>query len=176
MTPVERLFAFAFDLAAKLMRGVLEAFGIGLKRALTPIEVERATAADVIDVRHAVLRKGRPRETAVFDGDTRPATRHWVARQADRVVGVASVMQAAQPEGDARWQLRGMAVLDDLQGLGVGRALLDEVARDVVDPMWCNARQRAVPFYERAGWKVVGEPFVIEPIGPHRCMVQTTPG
>lgn len=171
MNPIERLLAFAFSLAAALMRGVLEAFGLAMKRAVTPIEVERATAADVIDVRHAVLRKGRPRESAVFDGDERPATRHWVARQADRAVGVVSVMQADQPDGSARWQLRGMAVLDDLQGAGIGRALLDEVMADVREPIWCNARERAVPFYARAGWTVVGEPFVIEPIGPHRRMV-----
>jgi predicted GNAT family N-acyltransferase len=41
---------------------------------------------------------------------------------------------------------------------------------DVAEPMWCNARQSAEAFYQRHGWQGVSEPFVIEPIGPHRRM------
>lgn len=168
-SPLERLLAFALALASQLVAGILGAFGLAAKRAIEPIHVERGTADDVIDVRHAVLRSGRPRETAVFAGDEGPATRHWVARQHDRVVGVVSVMQAPQPDvaDPALWQLRGMAVLEELQGAGVGRALLVACQAEVDAPMWCNARAHVASFYARNGWETVGEPFPIEPIGPH---------
>ncbi len=166
-----------FGLFRALFQGILNAFGIAVKRAVTPIEVRRGTAEEVVDVRHRVLREGRPRETAVFDGDTSRATRHWVAVQHDRIVGVVSVMQAPLPDGVEHpeprpsWQLRGMAVLPALQGSGVGRALIGAVHAEVDAPMWCNARENVVSFYARNGWRKVGEPFDIEPIGPHVRMV-----
>ncbi|MCB9671349.1 MAG: GNAT family N-acetyltransferase [Alphaproteobacteria bacterium] len=139
------------------------------------ITVRRATADEVVDVRHRVLREGRPRETAVFAGDTEATTRHWVALDASGVVGVVSVVLAEMPElltPRPRWQLRGMAVLPDLQGSGVGRALLEAVHTDVDEPLWCNARANVVGFYTSAGWEPVGEVFPIAPIGPHQRMVR----
>lgn len=177
MNPLERLVQFALDLANTLIRSIFEAIGFGVRRAVNPIEVRRGEADEVLDVRHAVLRQGRPRETAVFDGDGKPTTRHWVAVQTDRVVGVASVMAASSPElpSSPRWQLRGMAVLPELRGAGVGRALVQAIELEVNEPLWCNARTSAVPFYERCGWTTVGEPFDIEPIGPHERMISATP-
>lgn len=173
MNPLERLVQFALDLAATLVRSILQAFGLGVARALNPIDIRRGEASEVLDVRHAVLRAGRPRETAVFDGDTKPTTRHWVAVQTDRVVGVATVIAHEQPElpGAPRWQLRGMAVLPELQGSGIGAALVRAVEAEVDAPLWCNARESAVPFYSKLGWRTVGEPFDIEPIGPHARMI-----
>ena len=173
MNPVERLVQFALELAATLVRSILQAFGLGVRRALNPIDIRRGDATEVLDVRHAVLRPGRPRDTAVFDGDTKPTTRHWVAVQTDRIVGVVSVMAAEAPDlpGAPRWQLRGMAVLPELQGSGIGAALVRAVQDEVDAPLWCNARATAVPFYVKAGWKTVGEPFDIAPIGPHSRMI-----
>lgn len=158
-----------------LVLGILGAFGVALKRAVAPIDVRRANPEDVVDLRHRVLRAGRPRETAVFDGDTRAATRHWAAWQADRVVGVASVMSAPHPErpDGPTWQLRGMAVDPDLQRSGVGRALLGAVHAEVDAPMWCNARVGVVPFYTRAGWRTEGPTFDIPEVGPHQRMTWT---
>ena len=57
------------------------------------------------------------------------------------------------------WHLRQMATLPARRGTGVGSlviaALLDHVAAHGGGLLWCNARERAVPFYERAG--LIGE-------------------
>lgn len=158
-----------------LMAGILGAFGLGAKRLVGAITVRRCAPEDVVDLRHRVLRAGRPRETAIFDGDTSPATRHWSAVQADRTVGVASVMQARHPDrpDGPRWQLRGMAIDPSLQGSGVGRAVLDAVHADVGEPMWCNARAGVAGFYARAGWIREGVPFDLPGVGPHVRMTWT---
>lgn len=172
---LQRLVQLGLDLMAALIGNLLGAPAKAAARSVATIEVRQGTAEEVVDVRHQVLRQGRPRDTAVFPGDDEPGTRHWVAVQADRVVGVVSVMAAEFPDpwddGPApAWQLRGMAVLPGLRGEGVGRKLVDAVHGDVAEPMWCNARQSAEGFYLRHGWSPHGERFDVPPIGPHRRM------
>lgn len=171
---LQRFVQLGLDLVAQLVRGLLGAPATAAARAVSDVTVRQGDAREVLDVRHEVLRKGRPRDTAVFSGDDDPSTRHWVAVQADRVVGVVSVMAADAPdwvEGAApAWQLRGMAVLPGLRGEGVGKQLLAGVHRDVDEPMWCNARASAEGFYLSHGWTPHGELFDVPPIGPHRRM------
>ncbi len=74
----------------------------------------------------------------------------------------------------AQYQLRGMAVLEDYQGLGLGRDILSHGERLLksqgVELVWCNARKIAVNFYKRQGYKIIGEPFNIPEIGMHFIM------
>jgi hypothetical protein len=35
-----------------------------------------------------------------------------------------------------------------------------------------NAREKAVPFYEKCGYKIEGEIFIIKPIGFHYLMAK----
>ncbi len=37
---------------------------------------------------------------------------------------------------------------------------------------WCNARSTAIRFYEKNGWRIVSDEFIIEKYGPHRRMVK----
>lgn len=168
----QRFVQLGLELAFSLIRGLFSAPGVAARRALAPITIRVAKPDEVVDVRHRVLREGRPRQTAIFPGDDAPDARHWVAEHDGRIVGVVSVMAAPMPDppdGAApALQLRGMAVLPELQGTGVGAALLAAVHRDVSAPMWCNARENVVPFYTRAGWRPVGGVFPIEGVGPHQ--------
>lgn len=128
---------------------------------------------DVIDVRWRVLRPGLPRETAHFAGDDHPGARHWAAVDTGgQTVGCVTMIPAAFPSGAGpAWQLRGMAVDGGLQGRGVGALLLAAVRDAIAEPAWCNARLRAVPFYERHGWAVVSDTFEIAGVGPHQRMI-----
>lgn len=70
-------------------------------------------------------------------------------------------------------RLRQMAVLNDLQGKGIGRALMnfaENIARDRgYKIVRMHARINAVGFYEKVGYKVRGEQFVEVTI-PHYVM------
>lgn len=171
----ERFVAFGLELAAQLVRGLLRAPVTGAKRMVEPVRVRRARdAEEILPLRHAVLRAGRPFADARFGGDDDPRTRHWVAEHDGRVVGVVSVMPADEPDGRGmRWQLRGMAVDPEWQGRRVGQRLLRAVHAEVAEPMWCNARERAARFYAREGWTRVAGPFDIPGVGPHFRMVRT---
>jgi ribosomal protein S18 acetylase RimI-like enzyme len=70
-------------------------------------------------------------------------------------------------------RLRQMAVLNDLQGKGIGRALMnfaENIARDRgYKILRMHARSHAIGFYEKVGYKVLGEQFVEVTI-PHYVM------
>jgi predicted GNAT family N-acyltransferase len=73
-------------------------------------------------------------------------------------------------------KMRQVAVAPALQGKGIGSALVawsEYVAQNIpCQKMILHARQEAVPFYERLGYTVVGEPFEEVSI-PHFKMEKT---
>lgn len=137
------------------------------------LRCRRATAEEVRPLRHRVLREGRPFEDAVWAGDDHPDTRHYAALLGDAIVGVATVMPAPFPEGgEPSWQLRGMAVDPTRRGLGTGSQLLAFLEEDQARDLWCNARVTAAGFYQKNGWRRVGDPFDIPGVGEHFRMVR----
>lgn len=131
---------------------------------------------EIIDLRHENLRQGLPRDTAIFEGDRLPTSRHVAASIGGRVIGCATV-HLNEWAGRPAWQLRGMAVAPDARGRGIGQALLEFLesalrAESPVRQLWCNARTPAVGFYERQGWRVVSEVFEIPTAGPHVRMTK----
>lgn len=97
------------------------------------------------------------------------------------VVGTAAVTPETPPGslGDVlppgrRWRLRAMATRADARGGGIGGCVLDAVLAHVAvrggGAVWCSARIPARSFYERAGFRTFGEPWVEEKIGPHILM------
>jgi len=72
-------------------------------------------------------------------------------------------------------RLRQMAVLNNLQGKGIGRALIqfaENLARDHgYRIMSMHARKPTVPFFEKMGYKISGDEF-IEITIPHYEMIK----
>lgn len=140
------------------------------------ILIRRCPFEELVDLRHAVLRQGMPREAAVFEGDAAPTSRHYGAFMGPAAVCCATLHQSAWDEHPA-WQLRGMATAPEFQRKGVGRALMGFVEEDLAEQrpvlhLWCNARIPAVEFYKQMGWSVKSETFEIPTAGPHVKMVR----
>lgn len=61
-------------------------------------------------------------------------------------------------------QLRQMAILEKFQRQGVGRQLVAFAEKEALlsgfSTMMMHAREGAVPFYEKLGYKKVGSPFI----------------
>lgn len=135
------------------------------------LRIHPADVEEIIDLRWRILRAALDRSTAYFEGDSEPTTRHVLADLNASVVGCVTILQRPW-DGQPAWQLRGMAVEQGLQQHGIGTQLIAEVERIVrSDPhslqLWCNARTPAIGFYQKLGWTIVGEEFVIPTAGPH---------
>ena len=74
-----------------------------------------------------------------------------------------------KPIATARWRqtskgvkLERFALLKEYRNLGLGRNILDAVLEDVEKlslPIYLHSQDRAVSFYERRGFRIVGEAF-----------------
>lgn len=147
------------------------------------MDVLEIDAAATLPLRSAVLRPGLPLETCRFDGDDEPGTVHLGASDANRLVGIATLLPRPMPENPEpyAWQLRGMAVAETCRGTGVGRALVEAcIARIGALQgrlLWCNARTSAAGFYRVCGFEQTGGTFEIAGVGPHvRMSISPRPG
>ena len=138
-----------------------------------PLSVCRISVDELIDLRHAVLREGLPRETAIFEGDSNPEARHYGVIDAGRLVACVTLHRSRWQDEPA-WQLRGMAVAPGYQSRGIGREMIQFIERELIDDsvrlLWCNARVPAAGFYQKMGWQIVSDIFEIPTAGPHYRM------
>lgn len=142
-----------------------------------PFITRQATLDEIFHVRWEVLRPGRPIAAAQFLGDHEPTTIHVGAFANNQNICCATATRALWQSTPA-WQLRGMGVVADWQKKGVGQKVLSELetlVRQAADLklIWCNAREEAVKFYEKQGWKIASESFYIEDVGPHFKMIKS---
>ena len=67
------------------------------------------------------------------------------------------------PSEDKKLKMRQVAVYESFQRRGIGQKLIKETERVAIengfDLMYCHARKTAVPFYEKLGYKTVGDEF-----------------
>lgn len=76
------------------------------------------------------------------------------------------------PHGADLIQLRQMAVRPDQQGKGVGAAIVgfaEKISKEKgYKHLMMHARNVVIPFYEKCGYAIAGEPFTEVGIGHHR--------
>ena len=130
-----------------------------------------------IDFRHRWLRNGRPRETAIFSGDSSKRTYHFAASSDGRILGIVSYFKRSNHHFDSdkkSYQLRGMAVNENFRQQKIGQRILDDsfafLQSKETDLIWCNARQESRRFYQKYGFESIGEYFLIPDVGQHILM------
>ncbi|HMC96685.1 MAG TPA: GNAT family N-acetyltransferase [Flavobacteriales bacterium] len=140
------------------------------------MHVRTIQAADTYALRLLVLRPGGTLKDADYANDSASATFHLGAESDGRIISVGSFYaeERAELPGSKQYRLRGMATHPDFRGQGFGAALMrsafDHLRSLQADRLWCNARLRAVPFYERLGLITEGPEFDIPGIGGHFLM------
>jgi N-acetylglutamate synthase-like GNAT family acetyltransferase len=89
------------------------------------------------------------------------------------IIGVCTALPQNEENefSEITLRIRGMAVLKEYQGSGIGKLLVQELfiqARNQkVKTNWCNARKTAIGFYQKVGFKISDHEFEIEGIGAH---------
>lgn len=140
------------------------------------IEIRKISALETIAVRHPILRKGKPIESCHFEGDDLTTTQHFGLYQNDKLEGVISLFENNSPlfKEMHQSQIRGMAVLENNQGKGFGRQLVEHAEKTLklqnIDLIWFNARENAVGFYQKTGYEIIGNSFDIPGVGIHNVM------
>lgn len=138
--------------------------------------IKEITTKEVFSVRHPVLRKAKPIESCAFEGDNNASTKHFGYFINSNLVGVASIYVKNIDcfTTKNQFQLRGMAVLESYQNLGIGQKLLKYIESEIENReqniLWFNAREVAVGFYEKLGYEIFGNSFEIPNIGKHFVM------
>ncbi|MCC5925788.1 MAG: GNAT family N-acetyltransferase [Bacteroidetes bacterium] len=154
-------------------------------RAEKPFETARFQGDDESSSRHYALFEGGSarvclsllqRNLSIIDDSTEIAADNLCVRRHQ----LSEISEAAHSEMAAgtlnAWQLRGMATATEVQGRGLGTILIQYALNDASSIgyssyFWCNARLKAVPFYEKNGWKCISEEFDVPGIGPHFRMI-----
>jgi GNAT superfamily N-acetyltransferase len=138
--------------------------------------IKKISAESTFSVRNPVLRPNLPVETCRFEGDNLPSTSHFGFFVAEKVTGIVSVFEKINEKwpNQKQIQIRGMAVLADFQKKGIGDLLLQHViateTENKTELIWFNARENAVPFYEKLDFHIRGTAFEIEGVGTHFLM------
>lgn len=115
----------------------------------------------MINLRYNILRKPLGLEFSPEELDKEKHEVLIAAFEDEQMLGCCMLVK--QPHDAKVVRLRQMAVLNNLQGKGIGRALIgfaENISRDLgYSRIIMHARKTAVGFYERFGYKVTGDEF-----------------
>ena len=121
-----------------------------------------------VELKNEILRKPLGLQLSAEELEVDQGARHLACYRGDRLVGCLSLLPQ---ESDAK--MRHVAVAADLQGQGIGKALVaysEALARNAgFRRMVLSARESAVSFYEKLGYRRVGARFEKVTI-PHWAM------
>lgn len=137
------------------------------------IEVRKTTAVAVRELRSRLLRPHQKPCELVYVGDNFTDTLHAGAFEGETLVGIATISHQPPPDSDdpQAWRLRGMAVIPELRGQGVGGRVFELCREHILQhggkTIWATARVPALKFYARFGFEPVGEQFEFPQTGPH---------
>lgn len=135
--------------------------------------IREISAEETYKVRQQVLRPGKPIRDCFFEGDLEAEAFHLGYFIGEQLAGVATYVPRKNDFFDTpfQYQLRGMAVLPEFRKMQIGEKLLfkgEEILKnkDREILLWFNAREVAVDFYKKYGYRTIGNSFMI----PNVCM------
>ena len=86
---------------------------------------------------------------------------HAIAVEDNEVLGVARMHESAEKQG----QVRCVATATAAQGKGIGKAIMAYLEEEAKTKGWTEivleARENAVPFYQRIGYTIVAESYLL---------------
>ena len=113
----------------------------------------------MVKLRDEILRKPLGLSFSKEELEKEKSNLHIAAYEDERMLGCCMLIE----EDPATVRLRQMAVRNDLQGKGVGKALMqfaENLARDRgYKKITMHARREASGFYEKMGYKKIGREF-----------------
>lgn len=115
-------------------------------------------------------------EKCVIDIDHRADAIHLGTFDGERLVAIGSLFEFETDKlpHPRKYRLRAMATDPEYRGKHTGEMLVKKAIEMLrsrnYDVLWCDARLKAVGFYEKIGFRVLGEIYEVPKIGPHKFM------
>lgn len=141
------------------------------------MRVSLITPEQTRQLRHLVLWPHIEKEVdCIIDIDHRDDAFHLGVFLDNEIIAVGSLFQMNSPklQHEEQYRLRAMATHPEHRGTGSGRLLIEKAIRLLKeknqDVLWCDARIKAVGFYQSLGFSVVDEVYDVPGIGPHKFM------
>ena len=137
--------------------------------ALKIIDFGTEEYQQMLKLRDEILRKPLGLHFSEKEVEKEKTNLHIAAYEDGKMLGCCMLVQ----EDPGTVRLRQMAVINDLQGKGIGRALMqfaENLARDRgYKKITMHARKISIGFYEKLGYRKVGKEF-LEITIPHYVM------
>ena len=108
--------------------------------------------------------------------DDLESTFHVGAFKNGEIVAVGTFLQQQNEKFEAKnqYRLRAMATSPKVRGENFGKQVIDfalvELKNRGVELLWCDAREVAIGFYEKMGFKTLGDFYEVPIIGKHKLM------
>ena len=139
------------------------------QRIIREVEHDSPAYRATVDLRNLILRKPLGLVWSAEDLEEERHCRHLACFYGEQLVGCLFL----QPLADGDVRMRQLAVVSELQGQGIGKALVEQsevlAQRLGFRRMILHARETAVPFYEKMGYSRLGDRFEEVTI-PHWAM------
>ena len=141
--------------------------------------IQSSSSQTTYQVRHPILRKGKPLESCRFENDDHPDSIHLCAKKEDIIIGVLSALANNCIDFPLKksYQLRGIAINHEFQRKGIGSLLVQKVEQQIrlnqlIEYIWLNARVNSKNFYLNLGYRPAGKVFNIKNIGMHQRYIK----
>ena len=112
---------------------------------------------DYYNVRYELLRGPWNQPRGSEKDDLEDKSFHMAAFDKDKVIGVGRLHKNSDEEG----QIRLIAVKEDYRNKGIGKAIMDKLHQKAKElklkKLMLNARETAVGFYEKLGYKIAAK-------------------
>jgi GNAT superfamily N-acetyltransferase len=142
------------------------------------MHVERIPVELTRELRHKVLwpHIEHTVDCRIATEESTPGVFHLATFDGTAIVSVGTFfpMQTEKLNQAQQYRLRAMATLPEYEGKGCGRMLLhyafNELRQQGVEVLWCDARIKAIGFYQNLGFELIDEIYEVPKIGPHKFM------
>lgn len=141
------------------------------------ISVQHITLEQALPLRMRILRPGQAIENSLYPQDRLSTTLYWGVLANEAVVCTGTFFKDSCsyfPDEKESYRLRGMATDPEFQGQDLGSLLIKTAEQNIKlkggTLLWCDARDSAISFYEKNGFKTIGDLFSVPGTGPHIVM------
>lgn len=139
--------------------------------------VKKISAVATYPLRHEVLWPHIEKEADCgIEVDKQEGTFHVGALKDETVVSIATFLIEKHEDIPYKnqYRLRAMATSPEHRGANFGKKVIEFAIQELrnrnVEVVWCDAREVALGFYEKLGFKVTGDFYNVPDIGPHKLM------